>query len=131
MVSFLIAFGFMCLQDTGVDTRSVIVILGGIILILTFWCIWTAWKNQEPSNADEPKPTATLTFEEDHVKREKGFKFRREGSDTTKLEPQPKLLTRRSRTLSFMATTLKAPFEKLRRGRSKKVVLVEESIEMR
>jgi hypothetical protein len=132
MVSFLIAFGFMCLQDTGIDTRSVIVILGGIFLILTFWCIWTSWRNPEPSNADEPKRTAILTFEEDHVKREKGFKFTREGSDTTKLEPEPEpeLPTRRSRTLSIMATTFfKAPIEKLRRDSSKKVV--EESIEMR
>lgn len=126
MVSFLIAFGFMCLQDSGIATRSVIAILCGIILILTFWSIWTSWKNQEPSNADEPKRT-TLTFEEDNAKRKKkGFKFRREDSDNT--NPQPnRRPARRSRTLSTLATSLKVPFKKLRRDSSKKEV--EESID--
>jgi len=117
MVSFLIAFGFLCLQDTGIAPRSVIVILCGIIFILTSWCIWTSWRNQEPSNADEPKRT-TLTFEEDHAKRrEKGFKFKRDDSDTT-TTPQAR---RRSKTLGSLKTTLKVPLDKLRRNSSKKV----------
>ena len=125
MVSFLIAFGFMCLQDSGIATRSVIAILCGMILILTFWSIWTSWRNQEPSHADEPKRT-TLTFEEDHVKqKEKGFKFRREESDTTETQ-RKRPPTRRSRTLSSLRTSLKVPFKKLRRDSSKKEV--EESI---
>ena len=121
MVDFLIAFGFMCLQNSGVVTRSIIATLCGIILIPTFWCIWRSWRNnQEPSNAEEPNRT-TLTFEEDRVKsKEKGFTFMRDDSDT-KSQPtiRPK---RRSRTLSFMTNTLKVPFQKLRRDSSKKVV---------
>ena len=88
IVSLLIAFGFMCLQDSGVATLSVVGTLWGIMLILTFWCIWTSWTRRydEPREADQPKRTI-LTFEEDHTKRkEKGFKFKREDSET---KPQP------------------------------------------
>ena len=119
MVSFLIAFGFTCLQDSGVATRSVIATLCGIILILTFWCIWTSWKSQDPSDAEKPKRTI-LTFEEGHAK-QKGFKFRRADSDTTESQP-----TKRP-SLESLKTTLKAPFKKFRRGNSKKAV--EEPIE--
>ena len=126
MVSFLIAFGFLCLQDSGVDTRSVIAILFGIILILTFWCIWTSWRKQEPSNADKPERT-TLTFEEDHATRKKkGFKFKREEESDNKSEvdSQPAEPSRlRSMTLSLM----ELPF-KFRRDSSKKGV-DEESID--
>ena len=86
MVSFLIAFGFMCLQDSDATTRSVIATLGGIILILIIWCIWALWRNQEPYNADTPNnlKRTTLTFEEDRVKlKRKGFTFRRENSNIT------------------------------------------------
>jgi hypothetical protein len=131
MVSFLIAFGFTCLQDSGVASRSVIATLCGIILILTFWCIWTSWRNQEVS-AEEPKRTI-LTFEEDHaMRKEKGFKFTREDSETT--EPQPtephptKRPVFRSKTLSSVTTALKVPFTKLRRDSSMKAV--DESMEM-
>ena len=120
MVDFLIAFGFMCLQDSGIATRTIIATVCGIILILTFWCIWTSWRNQESCSADIPGRT-TLTFEEDRVKdKEKGFTFTRENSDI-KSQPakRPKL---RSRTLSTMKTALKVPLQKLRRGSSKKVV---------
>ena len=117
MVSFLIAFGFMCLQNSGVATRSVIATLCGTILILTFWCIWTSWKKQESSYADKPKRTI-LTFEEDHVKKEKGFKFTREDSDITKSQPN-KLQVLQSRTLSSLKAALKFPFKKLRRDKFK------------
>lgn len=121
MVSFLIAFGFLCLQDTGVDSRSVIGTLGGIILILTIWCIWTSWRYQEPSNAEKPKRT-TLTFEEDRVKqKEKGFTFTRKVDSDTKSQPTKRPL-RRFRTLSSLTTTLKHPFKKLRRDTSKREV---------
>ena len=112
MVSFVIAFGFLCLQDSGVDTRSVIATLCGIILILTFWCIWTSWRKQAPSNADKPERT-TLTFEEDHAKRKKkGFKFKREDSDTlSQVDSQPTERSKpRSMTLS-LTTVLKLPFK--------------------
>ena len=102
IVSFLIAFGFMCLQDSGVATRSVIAILWGTILILTFWCIWTLWSKQEPSCADKPK-RRILTFEEDHVRKEKGFKFTREESDITKSQLNKRQVLR-SRTLSSLKT---------------------------
>jgi len=117
MVSFLIAFGFMCIQDSGVATRSVIYTLCGIILILTIWCIWTSWANQELSNGEEPKRTI-LTFEEDHAKRkEKGFTFRREDLDTSKLQPERP--PRRSRTLSTLTSALRVPFRKLRCDRKR------------
>ena len=122
MVSFLIAFGFTCLQDSGVATRSVIATLCGIILILTVWCIWTSWKSQDPSDAEKPKRTI-LTFEEGHAK-QKGFKFRRadsDDSDTTKSKPT------KLPSLESLKTTLKAPFKKFRRGNSKKAA--EEPIE--
>ena len=112
MVSFLIAFGFTCLQDSNVATRSVIATLCGIIMILTVWCIWTSWKNQDPSDAEETKRTI-LTFEEDHAK-QKGFKFSRADSDTTKSKPSKRP------SLESLKTTLKAPFKKFRRGNSKK-----------
>jgi hypothetical protein len=127
MVSFLIAFGFLCIQGSGVSTRSVIVILCGIILILTFWCIWTSWRNPEPSNSKpnaKPKRT-TLTFEEERVKqKEKGFTFTRKNSDT-KSQPTGTKLPDRSSTLSSSFTTA---MKKLRRDSSKKAV--EEEIEM-
>ena len=109
MVFFLMAFGFMCLQDSGVLTRSVIVTLCGVILILIVWCIWTSWRKQEPINVDKPKRTI-LTFEEDHAKlKPKGFKFTRDNSDTI---PRP---ARRSTTLSSLKTALKLPLKKFRR----------------
>ena len=78
VVFFLIAFGFMCLQNSGVAARSVIVTVCGIILILAFWCIWTSRRKREPSNADGPKRT-TLNFEEELAKRKKkGFIFKRQ-----------------------------------------------------
>ena len=123
MVSFLIAFGFMCLQDAGIASRSVVAILCGIILILTSWCIWTSWKNQESSNADEPKST-TLAFEEDHAKqKEKGFRFKRDDSDTKSQH------TSKCRTLSTLSTTLELPFKKFRCDSSKNTV--GESIELK
>jgi len=123
MVSFLIAFGFLCLQDASIATRAVIAVLFGIILILTFWCIWTSWRrNQEPSNAEEPNRT-TLTFEEDHAKqKEKGFRFKRVDSDTKSQ------LSKRA-TLSSLTTTLELPFKKFRRDSSTEAV--EESIELK
>jgi len=121
MVSFLMAFGFMCLQDSDVTALSVIGTLLGILLILTFWCIWTSWRNQEPSpKADKPERT-TLTFEEDHAKRKKkGFTFKREDSDATKAQPTKR--RKRSRTLSSFTTPLKVPFNKLRCDSWKKAV---------
>lgn len=127
MVSFLIAFAFLCLQDSDVATRSVFAILCGIIMILTLWCIWTSWRNQESSNADKPKRT-TLTFEEDRVKRkEKGFTFERmeslDSDSKSQLEEQPtktekkRPAARRSTTLS---TALKLPFQKFGRSDSSK-----------
>ena len=108
ILSFLIAFGFMCLQNSDVVTRSVIATLGGIILILIIWCIWASWRNQEPSNADKPNKRTTLTFEEDHVKsKEKGFTFMRDDLET---KSQPTM--RPNRTLLFMKTTLNIPFQK-------------------
>ena len=109
MVYFLIAFGLMCLQDSGVASRAVIATLFGIFSILTFWCICTPWRKQVPSYADKPQRTI-LTFEEDSAKRkEKGFKFTREDSDTTKSQPTK---------LPALRTTFKAPFKKLRRDNS-------------
>jgi len=122
MVSFLMAFAFMCLQDSGVATRSVILTLCGIILILIVWCIWTSWKKQESSNADKPKRT-TLTFEEDHAKRkQKSFEFTRDDSDT-KPQPTKRPARRRSMTLSSLTTTLTVPLKKFRRNSSKNTVV--------
>ena len=124
MVSFLIAFGFMCLQDSGVSTRSVVGTLCGLILILTFWCILTSWKNWGNERSSDKSDRTTLTFEEDHAKRkEKGFKFKREGSVTeSQVDSQPTERPRpRSTTLS-LTTALELPFKKLRRDSSKKEV---------
>jgi hypothetical protein len=118
MVSFLMAFGFTCLQNSGVATRSVIAALCGIIFILTFWCIWTSWRNQEASDVSEPKRTI-LTFEEDHAKRKgKGFKFTREDLDTTKSPPTKRPVT--TTPSPVLDDRLKVPFTKLRRHSSKK-----------
>ena len=130
MVSFLMAFGFMCLQDSDVATRSVIATLLGIILILIFWCIWTSWRKQEPSKSDKPERT-TLTFEEEHAKRKtKGFTFKRLGEDSDTTKTQPTKRPKRSRTLSSFKTSLKkVPFNKLRCDSSKKAVeeIIDES----
>lgn len=115
MVSFLIAFGFTCLQDSGIASRSVVATLCGIILILTFWSIWTSWRNQEPSDADQPKRTI-LTFEEERAKRkEKGFnfKFKKDDLDDTKSQPT-------KRVLRSLKKAFKAPVKKLSRDKSKK-----------
>ena len=129
MMSFLMAFGFMCLQNSGVPTLSIIGTLCGVILILTVWCIWTSWRKQEPSNADKPKRT-TLTFEEDHAKQKsKGFEFTRDDCHDSDTKPKTiKRLALRSVTKwSSWTTTLKLPLEKFRRGTSK--IAVEESID--
>ena len=107
MVDFSIAFGFMCLQDSGVATRSIIATVCGIILILTFWCIWTSWRNQKSSSkVDKPKQM-TLTFEEDCVKyKEKGFTFTREKNSDINSQPT-KLPKLRSRNTSTMKTDFK------------------------
>ena len=127
MVSFLMAFGFMSLQNSDFITCSVIGALCGVILILTVWCIWTSWRKQESSEADKPKRTSlTLTFEEDHAKiKQKGFEFMRsvsEDLDTSKQQP-----TERSASRSMSFTN---PLKKLRRDTSKKSVEDEESIEI-
>ena len=116
MVSFLIAFWFSCLQDSSPATRSVVVTVCGVVLILIVWCIRTSWEEEEPSNA-KPQQT-TLTFEEDHAKiKPKRFEFRR---TTTKPHPIKRPVRRRSTLLS----TLKAPLQKIRRGTSKTMVEV-------
>ena len=134
MVCFLLAFGFMCLQGSGIPTRSIIATLCGVILILTAWCVWTSWRDPESSDADGPKRTTTLTFEEEHAK-QKGFKFTRENSESDTTKPQPPTVTerpaaRRSMTLSSLAPTLKlpSPLKKIRRDTS--ITAVDESIEL-
>jgi len=121
MVSFLIAFWFMCLQDSNAATRSVVVTVCGVLLILIVWCICTSWEEQEPGNEENLKQT-TLSFEEAHAKPgPKGFKFEREAEPQAKAIKRP---IRRRSTLSALRATLKAPLNKIRRGTSKTVVEV-------
>ena len=118
MVCFLIAFWFMCLQDSSTATRSIIVIVCGVLLILTVWCIWTSWEEQPPSNADEPKRT-TFSFEEDHAKlKPKDFQFKR---DTNEPKPTRRPARRGSTLLSDLKTTWK---RNIRRDTSKTTVNV-------
>jgi hypothetical protein len=116
MVYFLIAFWFMCLQNSSIATRSIIVTVCGVLLILTVWCIRTSWEEQPPPNADEPKRT-TFSFEEDHAKQKsKGFRFKR---DTVEPKPAKRPARRRSTLLSDLKTTWK---RKIRRDTSKTTV---------
>jgi len=119
MVSFLIAFWFESLQDSSAATRSVVVTVCGVVLILIVWCIRTSWEEEEPCNAQLQQ--TTLTFEEDHAKRKpKGFAFTR-----TTTTPHPiKRPARRRSTLLSLTATLKAPLQKIRRGTSKTIVEV-------
>jgi hypothetical protein len=113
MVSFLVAFWFSCLQDSSAATRSVVVTVCGVILILIVWCIRTSWEEQEPCNAQLHQ--TTLTFEEEHAKmKPKGFEFRR-----TSTKPHP--IRRPARRRSTLIASLK---EKIRRGTSKTMVEV-------
>ncbi|KDR80110.1 hypothetical protein GALMADRAFT_242351 [Galerina marginata CBS 339.88] len=43
MVSFLAAFGFMCFQNSSIQTRAVVGPFFVIVLILIFWCMCTLW----------------------------------------------------------------------------------------
>ena len=131
MVSFLMAFGFMCLQNSDFITCSVIGTLCGIILILTVWCIWTSWRKQESSKADKPKlTTLNLTFEEDHAKlKQKGFEFTREESDTSDTSDTSQQPTERSASRSMTLSSLN-PLKIFWHDTSKKVVEDEESIEL-
>ncbi|KAF8799769.1 hypothetical protein BYT27DRAFT_7201001 [Phlegmacium glaucopus] len=72
MVSFLMAFWFMCLVGSGVATRSVVGTVWIMLLGLITWCIWTAWEKKLPSDADTPDEN--LSFEED-PDRQKGKRF--------------------------------------------------------
>nr|GAT46161.1 predicted protein [Mycena chlorophos] len=45
MVSFLIAFLFMCLQDADIQTRVVVAIMSGTVLALILWCVVEGWEN--------------------------------------------------------------------------------------
>lgn len=86
MVSFLMAFWFMCLQGSGAVTRSVIATVSSIILILITWCIWTSWEKEPPSDAEDPEEN--LSFEVDADKKKwKGFTFMKD--TTTATTPQP------------------------------------------
>ena len=109
MVFFLVAFLLTCLQDSGPATRSVIVTVSGLILILTIWCIWTSWEQQAPSNAEHVEDS--LSFEKEHAKKRlKGFKFER---DTR--PPSPPLP---SRSMTLLSKLPKLAFNRLRRSQT-------------
>ena len=106
MVFFLVAFLLTCLQDSGPATRSVIVTVSSLILILTIWCIWTSWEQQAPCNAEHVEDS--LSFEKEHAKKRlKGFKFER---DTPPSPPLP------SRSMTLLSKLPKLPFNRLRRS---------------
>ena len=108
MISFLIAFWFSCLQDSGAPTRAVVAGVCGVILILVAWCIWRSWE-EEPAS-DAKTPDVHLSFEKDYAKRKpKRFRFERIGETSPQHSPQDPV--RRSTTLSW-PTTLMAAFKR-------------------
>ena len=108
MISFLIAFWFMCLQDSGAPTRSVVAGVCGVILILTAWCIWTSWEEHPASDAKPPD--VHLSFEKDYA-RQKPKRFKFERIEETSPQHSPQDPARQSTTLSW-STSLKAPFKR-------------------
>ena len=73
MVSFLVAFLLMCLQDSSIVTHSVIGSLCAVIAVLVAWCIWTSWEKQPASDAETPDEL--LSFEEDNASEERSKSF--------------------------------------------------------
>lgn len=75
MVSFLVAFLFLCFQDSSTAIRAVIGSLGVAITVLIVWCIWTSW--EKPPDSDAESPEDLLSFERDNESedRPKGFTF--------------------------------------------------------
>ncbi|KAF9530150.1 hypothetical protein CPB83DRAFT_851058 [Crepidotus variabilis] len=64
MVSFLIAFALVCLDDSDNSTRIITVSAFFAMAILVAWCVWSAWESQ-------PADTLTPTPEEQGVDDEK------------------------------------------------------------
>ena len=88
--SFLTAF--MCLQDSGSATRSVVVTVCFIIMILIVWCIWMSWEKAPESDAIEDD----ATFKVDHAKQKsRGLTF------DTAIPQKPAEYQRRSTILSW------------------------------
>jgi Ca2+/Na+ antiporter len=54
IVSFLIAFFFMCFQDSSTATRILVGLLCAAVAILVGWCVWTIWERRRE---EEPIPT--------------------------------------------------------------------------
>lgn len=73
MVSFLVAFLFLCFQDSNIITISLIGSLSGVITVLVVWCVWTNWEKDPPSDARPSEKS--LSFEEDDDLEERPKKF--------------------------------------------------------
>jgi len=73
MVAFLVAFLFLCFEDSDIMTISLIGPLGGVITILVVWCVWTSWEKHPVSDAQPSEKL--LSFEEDDDSEERSKKF--------------------------------------------------------
>jgi len=46
IILFLLAFFFMCFQDSSTVTRILVGSVSAAIAILVGWCVWTTWVHQ-------------------------------------------------------------------------------------
>ncbi|KAF8814748.1 hypothetical protein BYT27DRAFT_7205702 [Phlegmacium glaucopus] len=91
MVSFLVSFLLLCLQNSGIVVRCIIGSLSGVIAVLTAWCIWTSWEEHPPSDAETPEDSLPFENDDDYEERPKKFTFEVVVPETTE-EPQPSVL---------------------------------------
>ncbi|KAF9530151.1 hypothetical protein CPB83DRAFT_851059 [Crepidotus variabilis] len=55
MVSFLVAFCLVCVDNSSTTTRILITSACVAMAILVAWCVWSAWESQ-PENTEPPPP---------------------------------------------------------------------------
>ena len=75
MVSFLVAFLFLCFEDSNIVTLSLIGSLSGVITVLVAWCIWTSWEKHPVSDAEPSEKLLSFEEDDDSEERQKRFSF--------------------------------------------------------
>ncbi|KAF8799763.1 hypothetical protein BYT27DRAFT_7200997 [Phlegmacium glaucopus] len=65
MLFFFMALWLMCLHGSGAVTRSVVMTVCSVILMLIIWCIWTSWEEQR-SQAKVPEGRVNTAVVPEH-----------------------------------------------------------------